>query len=356
MDSQTIERVKKGLNNSEIGPETIALILTKVCNLNCVYCRGGRLEQKNNNCIDISDELTTQELFELFKDAKALQVKEINLGGMDGDPFCKKDILKIMQKIKQLGFIGSMTTNGSFLNSEIAKVMTDYNWDILLLSFDSADEFIHQALRPAINKKPYFNNIIQFFDTLDSIGSNLRVLLNVVINKLNYKALPDLVSFANKHKNIESINLLRLLNMGLVNYVDLELNSEELKEFKLILTGLKNEKKLMYAQGWLNCDEPLGRCLEPGMIKNSLLEESGCFTNYYILSINSNGDIMKCPQYQSVADGLNIRRLPLREIWVNGHRNFRQGLAKKASCYTGCCTILKEQNRLIVSKLLGDDL
>lgn len=356
MDELTIQRVKAGLCNPAIGPETIALMMTRVCNLSCVYCRGGRDEQKYKGNTDISDELTTEELFSLFKEARDFQVKEINLGGMDGEPFCKKDILKILQKIKELGFMGSMTTNGSFLNSQIAEKLTEYGWDILLLSFDSHNEAVQHAARPAVNKKPYFQNIIGFLDTLKDIKSNLRVLLNVVITRLNYRDFAEFIKFANYYPNIQSINILKMLDLGLVKPEEIRLSDNELKDFRSILKILKNEEKLIYQGNWLDSDGLLSTTVENSddncmnVYRGKKL--SRCFTNYYILSIDSNGDVLRCPQHQKVVADFNIKSTPLSKLWQGEHLQFRQGLAEYADCFEGCCTILKEQNKLILTNLI----
>jgi MoaA/NifB/PqqE/SkfB family radical SAM enzyme len=353
MDYRTIERVKQGLGNPLIGPETIALMLTKACNLRCAYCRGGRADEQFNRPSDISDELSTQELFGIFEDAKEFRVQEINLGGMFGEPLCKKDAGKIIEKIKSLELVGAMTTNGSLLNAEMAKFLTDVRWDILLLSFDSADPAIQHALRPAYNKEPYFQNIIQFLETLNAMDSKLRILVNAVITKLNYRKFPELVTFANRYRNIESINVLKMLGIGLVNRTDIELNNEELKEFRSILLGLKGEKKIAYLGNWLEPQGPQTGIEVPQGISPASARKKRCFTNYYILSIDANGDIIKCPQYQSSVEGLNIRKRPLRELWKSEHLRFRAALAEGAPCFDGCCTILKEQNRLIDGYLVS---
>lgn len=358
MDIKTLERVRLSLDGQDIGPETIALMLTKACNLNCLYCRGGRARPETKPQKESEDELSVQDLSSLFEDAKRLKVKEINLGGMDGEPFCKKDILSIMRLIKQLGFFASMTTNGSFLNSEIAGILTRWKWDILLLSFDSCEPYIQETVRPAANGAPYFNNIIQFLETLNTIDSSLRVLLNVVISRHNYKKLPELIAFANSYKNIESVNILRLLNTQLVHYDDLRLNAEQCNEFKSILNAFKDEKKMKYHDNWISQEKlsessgsQMGNTLD-ALKENSL---GKCFTNYYILSINSNGDIIKCPQYQESLYGLNIKRVSLKKLWKNEHLQVRQSLAKHATCFEGCCTILKEQNLLVYKDLISHE-
>jgi len=350
MDKQTIERVKNGLLDPGVGPETIALMLTKTCNLRCLYCLGGKSVEA-----DLSSDLSTEDLFSLFKDASDFKVKDINLGGFLGEPFCRKDILAIIQEVKRLGLCGTMTTNGSFLNSKVAKIMTDCKWDIIRISLDSADASVQHLLRPAINQKPYFQNIVEFLETLQQINSRLRVILNVVISKNNFRGLPTLVEFANRYKNIESLDILKLLNMGLVNYENLQLDIEEVKEFKSILCSLGHEKKLGYQSNWnkpgiMESGNSQDRVAEGS--KATTLEDLGrCFVNYYVLSIDANGEIMKCPQYQMGLPGLNIKNVSLKTLWKNELLQFRQSLSEGASCYNGCCTILKEENKLITNNL-----
>lgn len=341
-----MERVKTELGNPCIGPETLALMITSRCNLDCLYCRGG-YEADRLREFSPQDELSFKDLCNLFLDSKELGVKEINLGGLIGEPFCRKDILEIMKKIKELGFAGSMTTNGSFLTSSIAEVISSYDWDILLVSFDSTDSYIHHRLRPSISGKTYFREIVNFLNKLQKIRSRVRVLLNVVVNRWNYKNIPEIVEFANKYKNIESVNILKMLPTGFRNYEELQLGPQELEEFKSILTQLSNEKKLLYIQNWLELSNA-GKDVD-----EEISNYKGCFTNYYILSIDANGDIIKCPQYQEGLKDLNVKRKSLKDIWIKEHSNFRRNLAKYAPCFDGCCTILKEQNRLIYKHIIS---
>ncbi|MFA5319769.1 MAG: radical SAM protein, partial [Candidatus Omnitrophota bacterium] len=216
MDDRTIERVRMGMNDPHTGPETIALMLTGACNLSCVYCRGGRIEDGRTE--SKGEELNTGELFGLFEDARGFRTKEINIGGMRGEPFCRKDISPIMRKIKSLGFTGSMTTNGSMLNGALAVDMSGYDWDILLLSLDAPFAGLQHSLRPAVNKQGYFQNIVEFLDTLEKISSKMRILVNMVITVHNFRHLPEMVKFVNNYKNIESLNILKLVDMGLPGY------------------------------------------------------------------------------------------------------------------------------------------
>lgn len=348
MDKQTVERIKKGLKDPGVGPETIALMVTGVCNLNCVYCRGSRPQERAS----AAEELSIEELFTLVQDASSFGVKEINLGGMNGEPFCKKGIIELIRRIKRLGFVGSMTTNGSFLESRLAGEFDNCGWDIMLLSLDSPRPDLQHSLRPSSSGEPYFGRIIEFLETSQSRKSKLRILINMVITKLNYKLLPEMLEFADRYRNIESVNMLRLVDMGLPAYNEFNLAGDELKEFQSMLLSLSGRKKMSYAGSWVG--QPHGRENDASGCPSReglSLPEKKCFTNYYILSIDSNGDILQCPQYQKCVGGLNIRKVPLSRLWRNELFRFRSSLAEQASCYDECCTILKEQNKLVYDSL-----
>jgi MoaA/NifB/PqqE/SkfB family radical SAM enzyme len=353
MNTDTIERIRRSLKDPHVGPETVALMMTRICNLDCLYCRGGHPDHGGTVRPEWGKELTTAEWFKFFEDAKDFQVKEINLGGLVGDPFCKKDILAILRKIKELGFMGSMTTNGSLLDPEAAKVITECGWDIMLLSLDAITPEIQHKVRPAIDQRPYFHRITGFFEDLERLDSKLRVLLNVVITRHNYKTLPDILNFARAHKNIESVHVLKMLYSGQKDYGLLQLDEAEREEFKNMLRAHAGDKKLAYAGNWLDEDKVPETALMGGSPQPACDNPGQCFTNYYILSVDANGDILQCPQIQDPVAGMNVKKIRLKKLWTGEHLKFRRRLKAKAPCFEGCCTILKEQNKMIYKAVAG---
>jgi len=190
---------------------------------------------------------------------------------------------------------------------------------------------------------------MEFISETEEINSNLKILLNVVISKLNFLEIPEIINFANQYKNIESVNILKMLPRP-KNYAEIKLNDQELEKFKTILTDLKQEEKLLYAGNWL--DDPEIKKKEKNLFSHlseifKSKKEKRCFTNYYIVSINANGDITQCPQYQETIGKANIKQKRLTQLWEQELLDFRKKMAKNAPCYEECCTILKEQNKQI---------
>lgn len=345
MDEFTIKRIGVSLRDSRIGPETIAFMTTSRCNMACLYCRGGRRADQIDRHQHKGQEMSTRQIFKFLDTAKKFGVKEINLGGMDGEPMIRPDILNILKKIKTCGFLGSMTTNGSFLTKKTAGFLKSIRWDILILSFDSPDPLLQERLRPLRRGGAYQFRTIEFLRRLDALQAGVRVLLNCVITRENFRQFPEVVRFANSLRSIESINVLRLLPAGLLRYQDLALGPEELKEFRDILRALEKEPKLRYVADWFDS--------KAGGTQTARSAPAPCFTNYYIFSLDANGDVLRCPQRPEVVSGLNVLKTPFEKLWRCEHEVYRRALASGVECFEGCCTILREQNKKIVKSLEG---
>ncbi|MFC1867052.1 radical SAM protein [Thermodesulfobacteriota bacterium] len=96
---------------------------TYACNFNCGICFTGAGDPS-------SDELTTREAMDMFKNAHSAGVRKIIISG--GEPFLRKDIVDILAYMGELGLEARIASNGSLLNEEILKRLHD---ETLLKSF-----------------------------------------------------------------------------------------------------------------------------------------------------------------------------------------------------------------------------
>ncbi len=82
-------------------PVVLAISPTMKCNYNCIGCYSrGRMED---------DELSTEELYNLFSEAENLGVPSVVVTG--GEPFLRNDLLPIIENHRNLLFV--VITNGS---------------------------------------------------------------------------------------------------------------------------------------------------------------------------------------------------------------------------------------------------
>lgn len=86
-------------------PDTIsAIIWTVGCNFNCPFCYNPQLV---NGAVDI---ITENEIFSFLKKRKGL-LEGVSISG--GEPLIQKDIVDFIKKVKKLGYLVKIDTNGT---------------------------------------------------------------------------------------------------------------------------------------------------------------------------------------------------------------------------------------------------
>ena len=102
-------------------PDTIsAIVWTVGCNFKCPFCYNPQLV---NSTVDL---ITEDEIFSFLKKRKGL-LDVVSISG--GEPFLQKDILDFTSKLKKLGYLVKIDTNGTFpekLKDLIDKKCVDY--------------------------------------------------------------------------------------------------------------------------------------------------------------------------------------------------------------------------------------
>jgi pyruvate formate lyase activating enzyme len=100
-----------------------AIVFTYGCNLRCPYCHNPELVTEPFNRRDI---VTQKYFFDFLKKRKGKLDGVVITGG---EPLIQKDIDIFLKKIKKLGFLIKLDTNGSYpgkLKSLIKKALLDY--------------------------------------------------------------------------------------------------------------------------------------------------------------------------------------------------------------------------------------
>lgn len=96
--------------------KTACMIFTSGCNFNCIYCHNSSLIAFNKSVINES------EIFNYLKKRVGL-IDGVVISG--GEPTLQKDLIPFIKKIKDLGFLVKLDTNGT--NPSILKKLLDQN-------------------------------------------------------------------------------------------------------------------------------------------------------------------------------------------------------------------------------------
>ena len=160
-------------------PVEISFEVTHKCNFSCDFCFNQN-SFKNN-----IKELSTSQIFKIIDNITKEGITTIRFTG--GEPFLRKDILKILEYAKAKGLYTKVNTNLIFSNQYIKKLKNYV--DCLYLSFNPSEKYNN------MQEDKEFGRKIDFIRNL--VKNNFKFRLNTVSTKHNIRKLKDLSKIVN---------------------------------------------------------------------------------------------------------------------------------------------------------------
>lgn len=163
-------------------PRKLHLRVTSNCNMKCVYCFGPSGALGNfifENFI---------ELFNLFWNNG---VHEIVITG--GEPLLHLSIEKMIIKLKEIGFIISLSTNGLLLKNILAKILPFT--DNFYLPLDGDNTYTHSALRRTSTN--HFYLILDLIRLIKSNKPNAKIKICTVVSDVNKDNILGIINVIN---------------------------------------------------------------------------------------------------------------------------------------------------------------
>jgi cyclic pyranopterin phosphate synthase len=159
--------------------EGISIDIGLSCNNNCIFCVNQRDDSK---CKDLS----TDEVKNMMREVKKF-FDGIFING--GEPTIRKDIIELIYYAKDLGFKAiMMISNGRmFSYDKFCKKLYNAGLRLVFVTLQATTADLHDAMTKV---KGSFEQTINGIKNLKKYG--IEVYTNTVINKLNYKDLPEL--------------------------------------------------------------------------------------------------------------------------------------------------------------------
>ena len=160
--------------------EILAISLTNRCNLKCVYC--GRNEDKENLC---NKELKNEEWLEIFKDAKKIGLKKVNMTG--GEIFVRQNTVDLIRDTINLGIDVSIETNGTVITPKQIEELSKFKDHLSIsISLDGINEETNDLTRG----KGSFKKALDTIKIIKQYNIPLRII--TVLSKNNYNEIPKL--------------------------------------------------------------------------------------------------------------------------------------------------------------------
>jgi radical SAM protein with 4Fe4S-binding SPASM domain len=258
-----------------------------VCNLRCLYCylaTGRRLK----------NELNLKEYKLIIDQAVDMGTKVITIAGY-GEPFCDKNLWKILQYIHRRHLYLILSTNNTLVTKEVARRLFEMDVSIIAtLNSMKPDvqnrlagkQYVHKKIRQGLHNllEAGFNG-----------GNPTRIAVDLFMMKDNYEEMPDLFRYA-RYNNIFPF-VCRLLCSGRAKENSLDVTDEEFKDMMYqILEIDKNE----FGYSWIPHPPYAG---------------SLCQNIYYSMVVGVEGEVRPC--YGVFINVGNIREKSLMELWNN---------------------------------------
>lgn len=303
--------------------------VTKYCNYKCKHCCASAAS------IDTSEELKLNDFYKILDDLKKFGVEEIYFSG--GEPFSRKDMLKILEKACNNGILCNISTNASLITEEIAKKLKELNINKVHISLDSHKEDIFNEFRGG----NYFNKTIEKIKLLRKHDVYVRV--GTVIWSGNIDCLEEMIKYLRKI-GVNEVVFNWLVKVGrLLENNDICVDNcrfeETVDQIRRYMEKYKNDIKI-------------------SMHRNSKFKENDmiCPAGETIFYISPYGNVSPCSWVKKLdsqyTPKLNLKKNTFFEI-INSDeiKKFNKMKYERNKKYkTGCPAICKERNKTYFSK------
>lgn len=339
INRERIRRLARWHRGKKENPIQLDAELHKVCNLRCVFCARyddhSRLNEESRK-----DEMPAERWLEIIEEASHLNILIFNVEGINEPPAVPGLFFPVVRRVKEVGMYGIVTTNGTLWKEEQLKGLVEMGWDRIHFSIHSPTPEIHDRLT---GMEGAFNEAVRSIELLNKWKKKLRserpmVNLNVCVNKLNFRLLPEIVELAH------SLGIAYVFTEPLMVYSEagkrLKLNSKSSDELSLVIERAKRlAEKYEIDNNFATQDKNLEKEVveKTSEMEPLLLEEvkglprglisAPCFKPWDRIVIRYDGSTGWCGY---VENGENAREKSLREIWFGElFENARKKMLKK---------------------------
>ncbi len=160
--------------------------LVRRCNLACLHCYSISAD------VNFKGELSTAEVFGVMDDLKAFRVPVLILSG--GEPLLRPDLFEIAARAKSLGFYVGLSTNGTLIDTPLARRIAQIGFDYVGISLDGLKD-THDRFR---RKAGAFDASLAGARLCRDAG--VKVGLRFTLTQDNAADLPALIALADEER------------------------------------------------------------------------------------------------------------------------------------------------------------
>lgn len=343
-------------------PIAFFLSVNNVCNLRCRMCDVGQKKKDTIFYKNIKPDsgLLTLADWRQFVDSVTPWKPSIDIVGTE--PLLYKELVELLQYIKERGLICHLTTNGVLLE-QFAESLAAIDLDGLFVSIDGY-ESLHDEVRgvPGTFQKAT-KGVVAYHEAMNRNGRNSKIHATTTISPINHNGLlktaQELMNYpfssiTMNHFSFLPNDLVELCHQTYGDRFNVEASSLAGVELDEVDVDVLWEEVIAVQALSQSVQVPLA--VAPNFSKDEMAQwykepltalrpEGYCDIPWRCAGISANGDVLnifRCP-YPAMG---NIKEIPFPEIWnKKQYCEFRKRL--KAEKYTFCTRCRRSFNNTL---------
>ncbi len=277
-------------------PRMAIVYLTYVCNHNCQDCLYGEWNRSHHVIME------ARWFPRLVESLVGLGIKAVEFSG-GGEPTMHPDFVRLVYCLANEGLEMGLLTNGTMLRGEILEAVVNH-FTYVRISIDGHTKELYDLIRRP-SRTAGFQEVVENVSDLrrsrDQKGSCLTIGAKVLLSKLNYGGLVEMVRFCKK-VGFDYVQFKPLRNSPY------SLGPAEVETANYILAGIKGNSPGISVYG--------------GATGTSYLRK--CWLTPIHLVIDPLGDVYPCCYYQYRADRMligNFFQDPAEKVWFGSRHH-----------------------------------
>lgn len=308
-----------------VGPQSIGVVLTNACNLNCITCWSYSPLRKELPTIDWRRRrLTRETLRTLFSDAAALQTERVIFTG-GGDPLAHPEFYEITADAKAAGLKVTLISNLT-LARDRARLLA-LKIDTVLANFSCGDAETYAAFHP--NRKPEdFETLRETLAAVAASGTSLKLVFVVCL--LNAHVLPQAITIAQElgaslqFKRVSVTDETRSLDLTPAHQAALLAQMNELKAQAATLNVTANWAVFAAELRGIRAEEA------------PTAEETGCWAGHYYGRVTASGDVFFCCNQNPTLRVGSLLESSFTELWQSSRWQTLRARLRAGGYVAGC--------------------
>jgi radical SAM protein with 4Fe4S-binding SPASM domain len=290
---------------------SLFLELTMTCNSRCFHC-GSRCEP------GVPSGLPKEAYLQVLREVRDnFDQRHMMLCITGGEPMLYPDFFELMGEAKDMGFRWGMTTNGTLITREKARLLRETGMGTVSVSIDGLEK-THDRQRGLPGG---YRLAMEGIQNLIDVGGFKTIQVTTVINHSNIDELDPLYEIFEK-MDIDSWRVINLEPIGrALEYPDLMLTKEDYRR----LFAFIYQKRMERMPVTYGCSHFLGLDLERELRGWYFF----CGAGIHVASIMCNGDIGACLDIERRPETIqgNIFRDSFTDVWKNRFKIFRRPMS-----------------------------